>query len=114
MISITGRIYYRDGENSCWGQHWKYGIASDYEDIVVSCDHEGCNTTASPDGLEHNGPVIECIYGMDGWFMEEKDLCPEHVPDTWTCSCDDEDGNKHWVTTDKCWECRATRPEEDP
>ena len=78
MIRTVGSIHFRahvPGQGG-FGNHWRYSAS----EVVVSCDEPGCTTQQTPRGLEHNGPVIECIYGMDGWYMRERDLCPEHAP----------------------------------
>lgn len=80
MIRIVGTIGFRARvpDQGGFDDHWRYSASS----IVISCDEPGCSATATPTGLEHNGPVIECIYGLNDWYLRERELCPAHAPET--------------------------------
>lgn len=76
MISMSGTIWYNDGE-------WRYTASV----ATVHCDADGCGATAVVKGLEHNGAAIEHIYLDEKdkeWSLGEHDYCPTHEPEDGT------------------------------
>ena len=78
---------------------WRYGA----NEIRIECDEPGCAANCTPKGIEHNGPVVECVYLRsedDSWSLGERDLCPAHAPAEDLVHVGAEEGAGEWVAPD--------------